>query len=315
MRKLLCVLLVLLVSYTAQGFESGKLDYEIRVDKWTSEYERMSFFVLPNQEVAISLNKPSVGKNNFPPLLFSLLENGAAIVEKKEKATWVAPSIPGVYELILQPNFGEQSKLLFFVMYPASKVVNGRLNGYTIGQYPKEALNGQEIYKPPMGFVEVTKQNQDIWVSPHYQLKQFLCKQNQGFPKYVVLRTRLLRKLEFLTEVSAEKGYTKNGFTIMSGYRTPYYNSLIKNKKYSRHQWGGAADIYIDENPKDGVMDDLNKDGKITVADAQVLWNLVESYYVKPEYKPMIGGLGLYKANAAHGPFVHVDVRGFRARW
>ena len=35
----------------------------------------------------------------------------------------------------------------------------------------------------------------------------------------------------------------------------------------------------------------------------------------KSWYQPFEGGLGLYKANAAHGPFVHVDVRGYPARW
>jgi len=35
----------------------------------------------------------------------------------------------------------------------------------------------------------------------------------------------------------------------------------------------------------------------------------------KSWYQPFEGGLGLYKANAAPGPFVHVDVRGYPARW
>ena len=29
------------------------------------------------------------------------------------------------------------------------------------------------------------------------------------------------------------------------------------NVKYSRHVYGGAADIFIDENPKDEMMDDF----------------------------------------------------------
>jgi hypothetical protein len=35
----------------------------------------------------------------------------------------------------------------------------------------------------------------------------------------------------------------------------------------------------------------------------------------KSWYQPFEGGLGLYQANRAHGPFVHVDVRGYPARW
>ena len=72
----------------------------------------------------------------------------------------------------------------------------------------------------------------------------------------------------------------------------------------------------MDIKPKDGVMDDLNGDGKSNEKDAKFLWDMVESFYKNtPEYKEFIGGMGLYKENSAHGPFVHIDVRGSRARW
>jgi hypothetical protein len=29
----------------------------------------------------------------------------------------------------------------------------------------------------------------------------------------------------------------------------------------------------------------------------------------------LVGGAGRYRANRAHGPFAHIDVRGYRARW
>jgi uncharacterized protein YcbK (DUF882 family) len=28
-----------------------------------------------------------------------------------------------------------------------------------------------------------------------------------------------------------------------------------------------------------------------------------------------VGGIGIYPATSAHGPFVHIDARGTRARW
>jgi uncharacterized protein YcbK (DUF882 family) len=100
----------------------------------------------------------------------------------------------------------------------------------------------------------------------------------------------------------------------MSGFRTPAYNTAIDNVRYSRHQWGGAADIFIDED-RDGVMDDLNGDGKVTGADADFLYDLFDSLQERDEYVGFIGGLGRYGATANHGPFVHVDARGFKARW
>ena len=122
-------------------------------------------------------------------------------------------------------------------------------------------------------------------------------------------------RIDYLLELVNHKGFATDTFYVMSGFRTPYYNDAIGNVRYSRHQWGGAADIFIDSNPKDGVMDDLNRDGVIDVRDAAVLYRLFDDESFKDGYKPMIGGLGQYKKTSSHGPFVHVDVRGFRARW
>lgn len=34
----------------------------------------------------------------------------------------------------------------------------------------------------------------------------------------------------------------------MSGYRTPYHNvPVLGNSAYSRHRWGGAANVFVDE--------------------------------------------------------------------
>ncbi|MDY6862202.1 MAG: D-Ala-D-Ala carboxypeptidase family metallohydrolase [Thermodesulfobacteriota bacterium] len=102
---------------------------------------------------------------------------------------------------------------------------------------------------------------------------------------------------------------------IGRGYRTPYYNKIIGNVKYSRHLWGGAADIFIDENPKDKMMDDLNKDGKINWKDAAILYSIIDDMYGEKSYKSYVGGLARYKKSYSHGPFVHIDVRGKRTRW
>jgi uncharacterized protein YcbK (DUF882 family) len=34
----------------------------------------------------------------------------------------------------------------------------------------------------------------------------------------------------------------------MSGYRTPYYNGVLHDVRYSMHQFGGAADIFVDRH-------------------------------------------------------------------
>lgn len=300
------LIIMMLFGPSSYAFDNWKSDYWVHVGKSKTEYTLMSFFVLPNQIIEINAYK---GKD---ALQFTINDDPMLI----KKYNWKAPESPGIITVVIQPKGEVATTLQMFVQHPSSLVKNKKLNGYTIGQYPKDLYQNLEIYHPPNGFVEVTSKNRNMKVSPHYTLGQFLCKQNEGYPKYVVLQTKLLRKLEYLTTAVNERGIAMDSFTIMSGYRTPFYNTALKNKKYSRHQWGGAADVYVDVNPKDGVMDDLNGDGKITIDDAKFLWNMVESFYKDvPVYKEFTGGLGLYKANSAHGPFVHVDVRGTRARW
>ena len=62
-------------------------------------------------------------------------------------------------------------------------------------------------------------------------------------------------------------------------------------------------------------MDDFNKDKVISKEDAVALANVLEALAKTPQLGPFIGGLGIYGPTSAHGPFVHVDTRPWRARW
>jgi uncharacterized protein YcbK (DUF882 family) len=154
-----------------------------------------------------------------------------------------------------------------------------------------------------------------LYVTPHLQLRQFVTKQGGSFPKYVVLDERLLQKLEHLLDAVHDAGYDVRRFRILSGYRTPQYNRAIGNVPYSRHIYGAAADIFIDEHPADDRMDDLNHDGTIDVRDAAILGDIVQRALDARAPAALLGGMGTYPSTTAHGPFVHVDVRGYRARW
>lgn len=228
---------------------------------------------------------------------------------------WTAPPAPGLYPIhVVAPDGRDSVTLQAFVVVPYDRLEGEHLNGYRIGRYPEKPLRGLADYERPAGFVEVTRENEDVLVSPHFRLKQFLCKQAGGYPKYVVLNERLLLALEYVLQRVNEAGHRASTFHVMSGYRTPAYNRSLGNVRYSRHQWGAAADIFIDENV-DGVMDDLNGDGRSDVRDAEVLYRLIDGAAARPEAQGLIGGLGKYPSTRAHGPFVHVDVRDRRARW
>jgi hypothetical protein len=270
-----------------------------------------SAFLLPGDTLTLAVN----ARRPVGPVVVHA-STGALSQLDASHWRWEAPRNPGNYALEIVPDCGADSLTVrAFVMVPDSAVQQGILNGFRIGQYPKAPARRPAIYRPPAGFVEVTPHNQDLFVTPHFQLKQFLTKQPGGFPKYVVLDSRLLLKLEYILGLVQAAGYGSLGFHVMSGYRTPAYNRALGNVPYSRHLYGAAADIFIDEHPKDGVMDDLNGDGRIDVRDAAVLYALIDRHAHDLTDRPMLGGLAMYPSTQAHGPFVHVDVRGYSARW
>jgi hypothetical protein len=236
------------------------------------------------------------------------VEAPTGTVSARRPATWRwrAPGLPGLFTLTVRDIRGRKVfDLNAFVLVPFAEIRDGRLNGYRIGTYPPKTR--------PLGFIEVTAENARTKLSPHFELRQFLCKQASGYPKYVVVSEPLVLKLERIIESLDRAGHDVDTLTVMSGYRTPFYNESIGNVRDSQHTAGTAADIFVDDRP-DGRMDDLDRDGDVTRADAVWLFRLVDGLDRMPTtlFK---GGLGDYGATAAHGPFVHVDVRGRLARW
>lgn len=310
------ILVLIIFCYLAAGnllaYSAEKAGFSVHYRDLILPYRIMGIYVLPEENIKLEIAKQEgiAGKFEFN------FASGTLIQSDERKWTWQAPAEPGLYHAeIINPEKADSMRLNIFVMIPFEDLKGEYLNGFHIGSYPSVPLKNLSIYKPPRGFIGVTPENEETFISPHFQIKQFLTKQAGGYPKYVVLRVRLILKLELILEKTNDSGISCNSLYIMSGYRTPFYNKSIGNVKYSRHVWGGAADVFIDENPRDGQMDDLNKDGKIDYHDAAVLYDLVDNMYGNHWYEKFMGGLGRYRRAKSHGPFVHVDVRGFRARW
>ncbi len=205
--------------------------------------------------------------------------------------------------------------LTLFSAVPASSIRDGKLDGYNIGRYRDEPFKGLATYDRPKGFIRLTPDNRDAWVSDRYRLRDFQCKLD-GAAKFLLLRTPALIKLELLQQRLADEKHLRfPKFTIMSGFRTPYYNSRIGNEtSYSRHLYGDAMDIYVDTNG-DATMDDLNHDGRVDQRDAALLFEVAKEIDDSSEWGWLKGGAGVYRANSAHGPFLHIDTRGYVARW
>jgi len=93
--------------------------------------------------------------------------DGTLVQQGLQQWTWTAPDRPGTY-LVTFDGPGKKDRIAVhgFVMVPATEVKGGLLNGYRIGQYPAAPLNGNPIYSPPAGFIEVTKENQNTRSRP-----------------------------------------------------------------------------------------------------------------------------------------------------
>jgi uncharacterized protein YcbK (DUF882 family) len=234
---------------------------------------------------------------------------------------FTAPKDPGVYKLAVEMNKATRAieDLKVITLVPFAEKKNDRIGPYYLGRWPFErgGTPPRPSYANPTGFVEVTRENQDTPVSEHFKLRDFLTKdQFDVWPKYLLIDSRLVDKLELIVQELQAEGHPVEHVQIMSGFRTPIYNHRGGNTagraSLSRHMYGDAADIFVDDD-RNRVMDDLNGDGRIDPADAEVIARAAER--VEAKYPALVGGVGIYPACCGHGPFTHVDVRGYRARW
>jgi len=291
-------------------FDTRTASFAIKFHGESSAYRDTAVTVMPGAAVVFD----AVGG---PPGDYVLTtDDGIAVRRGARRWRWTAPKRPGAYELkFAGPGKRDSIVAHAFVMVPATAVKDEKLNGYPIGRYPASS-KASRLYVPPPGFIEVTRDNQDTRVSPHFTLKQFLCKEDTSreYPKYVVLKERLPLKLEAVLERVNEMGFDVDTLHVMSAYRTPFYNHAIGDVRFSLHQFGSAADIYVDPSKQDR-MADLNHDGQVDIEDSKFLYDEIERLLETGELGKFQGGMGFYPGTSAHPPFVHVDVRGTRARW
>jgi len=230
-----------------------------------------------------------------------------------------APQRPGVYKIALvvdEAHEGvEDLRVITLVPFAAKK--EGQIGSYRMGQWPYERGGAPSAYAIPAGFVEVTAENRSLPISEHFTLGDFLTKDQPGvWPKYLLLDAGLVDKLELIIAELEREGHPVEHLAIMSGFRTPRYNQVggqaSGRGKLSRHMYGDATDVFVD-NDRDGWTDDVNRDGRVDVRDADVVARAAER--VEARHPNLVGGVGVYPATGAHGPFTHVDTRGRRARW
>jgi hypothetical protein len=255
--------------------------------------------------------------DTLPPGSVATFSSGSAA---ESTSTFVAPKRPGIWNMALKIGNAIKPLADFSVitLRPATEKKAGRLGLYYIGNWPAARKGRPGVsYDPPNGFIEVTAQNQNTQLSEYFKIRDFLPHDQQNvWPKYVVIDIKMIDKDELVLEDLKEHGINPNGVRVLSGFRTPQYNVGGGDPRgraaLSRHMYGDANDIFID-NDGDGQMDDLNHDGRVNIADAKVIQDAVNR--VERAHPSLIGGCGIYSGTSAHGPFTHIDTRGYPARW
>lgn len=291
---------------------ADRLDFAVEVRDVVIPYPVFGVTAFPGEPVDLAVQGGSEGGD------YRLSRSGGDVTRRQEAQwTWQAPNEPGWHVLrIRRQRTDSVMRLNMFVTRPRLETKrDGRLNGYRMGAYPVTRFRGLAAYRAPDGFIEVTRQTKGVRVAPHFRLGEFVSKQWGGYPRYVALQPRLLLYLEAIVKRAQAEGIDADSMVVMSGFRTPYYNARIGQGRYSRHQWGDAADIYIDERRPRGRMDDLNGDGRSTYADARVLARIAEWVQARDGPVSFVGGIGIYGSRPHRGPFIHIDTRGYRARW
>ncbi len=194
----------------------------------------------------------------------------------------------------------------------------------------------KDFYRPPTHLYRVDADNQNWLISPNFSLGDFDLhfdfttpdspRMNQ-LPQFIALDPNLVLKLEKILQGVREQGFPASTLSILAGFRSPAYNSWKKEQPgqggaytstFSRHIYGCAADFYVDLDG-DGVMDDVNKDGKVDMEDAAwIRDNVVDAVdcLAVEEMPGLKGACGIYPFHdipdgPTQTPNLHVDIRGW----
>ena len=232
-----------------------------------------------------------------------------------EQAYWRSEQ-PGTYWVAYNTTTpggrSVRSILTVFALIPYKQLKGGEINGYRLGDYrgipsseasPEQVRENPNNYVLPKGFIEISARNRGWPISPHFRLGDFIYGDDNAGRIYAVISNKLVQKLELVIDWMQAYRYPVTKLRILSGFRTPHINRSIGRGDFSRHVFGDAADI---------LVDDWNRDGKADNTDREIIAAFVEHFDKQGYYT---GGLGRYNAGEGHPPFVHIDTRGYIARW
>ena len=118
----------------------------------------------------------------------------------------------------------------------------------------------------------------------NFSLHEFACRDGSQVPPELISNVTLLAE-----NLQVLRDYIGKPIMVISGYRSPSYNTKIGGAKRSQHMVAKAGDLKVTGMHPDDVR--------------SAILHLIE------EGKMMQGGVGRYTT------FTHYDVRGRKARW
>jgi hypothetical protein len=266
-------------------------------------------FAMPAEEISYPLDV----HGDPTALYYAWIRNGdstlATAAQPLTGDRVIAPPNAGFYRFTLLKSGQKRAVegLTLAVLVPFEEKEGAMLHGYRIGTYLAERMRGKT--PPPSGFLEISPADVDIPITKHLRVGDFLNHDQQGvWPSYAAVNPKLLDKLELVIQEIArwhgDKAVADIEIDVHSGFRAPEHNRRVQRAASdSQHQYGDAADVAID----------ANGDGKITAIDSRMVGLAVE--IVELKHPELVGGLGIYTTGHSSTNYVHIDVRGRRARW
>jgi len=172
------------------------------------------------------------------------------------------------------------------------------------GYLSQSGMQSHPSYRPKSFYV-VERKDLHRRIAGRNRLRQFVSRDmryhstvfHSGRKIYLGINPGILHRFIELQQALREKGYDPDAVRIKSGHRTPSHNLIVGGAKGSRHQRGDALDLRIGDVDRNGWTDRRDKEIVLRILDGRIIGSR--------------GGLGLYPGTQT----VHMDLRGYRARW
>lgn len=300
------------------NFEDINKDYKVSIEIQNSQV----LFAKPLSKILLNLNHQTKK--------ITVLEQNKnyAFQSQDQEINIKLPDENKVLEIELVLNNNEMIKFKIVTAIIDKDTDDGEIkfedNIYTIGKYPAVPKYGKtnyfkDKYIPPKYFFIWNPLFEDLPVSKNLKYGDLVVKPDPEKPdlprppratKIFTLSYETILNFEKIIEKARLKSPFKK-VSILSFYRTPEYNRKIGAASFSRHIYGDGIDWFIDEDPENDEMDDLNNDGKVSQEDAKSFVQVIIQMVSDREIKPC--GTGVYFTKK--GASLHYDSRGHLARW